>query len=274
MSDRQTPGSSHGERSARGRWLLRLFPATWRQAYGCEFLAMIDERPPGLRDTIDILISAVDARVRPAAWVPSVRREEARERGLALQSAGGPSPAPTPGTTIRVGGASAEPRRPAAQRRFSRRTFLRNALMGSVAVAAAGAGAGIYAYSSPEQRDGFGTRFVVPKDEIPAVGADPVVNEDGRFWLINNEDGVLALYWRCTHLGCTVPWSGGANPNRVFQCPCHGSTFTRYGERTAGPAPRPLDLMNTWVTTDGDLVVDTGNILVRDTYEPAQAVRV
>jgi menaquinol-cytochrome c reductase iron-sulfur subunit len=67
---------------------------------------------------------------------------------------------------------------------------------------------------------------------------------------------------RCTHVGCpTQPGGvvdhGGAKDVRTaggedvhliptngvasFGCPCHGSVFDGEGNRTAGPAPRPLD---------------------------------
>ena len=257
----------------RGTRLLRLFPKAWREVYGAEFLALIEDCPPGPRDAIDILVSAVDARLRPSAWIAASRQEMQRERGLVLQAASGPAPVPEPGTRIRVGGVAAGHSTPVADRRFSRRTFLRNALVGSVVVAAGGSGAAIFAYSSPEPTSTFGSRIVVPISEVPAVGADPVKYADGRFWLIHNDDGVLALHWRCTHLGCTVPWEPADATGPKFRCPCHRSGFNRLGERVEGPAPRPLDVMNAWVTTEGDLVVDTGNIIVRETYEPSQAVR-
>jgi Rieske Fe-S protein len=41
---------------------------------------------------------------------------------------------------------------------------------------------------------------------------------------------------RCTHVGCPVV----ATP-QGFACPCHGSQFDPKGQRTAGPAIRPLD---------------------------------
>ena len=56
---------------------------------------------------------------------------------------------------------------------------------------------------------------------------------------------MLALYWKCVHLGCTVPWNAGRSE---FICPCHGSVYNPNGVRIAGPAPRPLDYMG--VTVD------------------------
>ncbi len=43
--------------------LLRLYPRAWRQRYEAEFLAMLEDRPPSLRDRIDILRGAIDARL-------------------------------------------------------------------------------------------------------------------------------------------------------------------------------------------------------------------
>ena len=50
----------------------------------------------------------------------------------------------------------------------------------------------------------------------------------GKFYLARLEDGgFLALHRKCTHLGCTVPWS---KDQRKFVCPCHASSYDmRYG---------------------------------------------
>lgn len=45
--------------------LLRLYPAVWRDRYGAEFEALLADRPPGLRDRLDIARGALDARLRP-----------------------------------------------------------------------------------------------------------------------------------------------------------------------------------------------------------------
>ncbi len=44
--------------------LIRCYPARWRARYGDEFLALLEERPLGPYDVLDILIGALDARLR------------------------------------------------------------------------------------------------------------------------------------------------------------------------------------------------------------------
>jgi len=47
------------------RFLLRLYPAAWRARYEDEFLAVLEERPLSPFDVIDIMLGALDARLRP-----------------------------------------------------------------------------------------------------------------------------------------------------------------------------------------------------------------
>jgi cytochrome b6-f complex iron-sulfur subunit len=120
---------------------------------------------------------------------------------------------------------------------------------------------------------GFGGPIPVTPDRIPAVGADPIVIREGRFYLLNLEagetpngeatpGGALALWRKCPHLGCTIPF----RPDFEFQgrkgwfrCPCHGSTYTKEGGIIVfGPAPRPMDVFPIEVQGDGGLVVETG----------------
>ena len=44
--------------------LVRCYPARWRDRYGDEFLAILEERPLGPYDVADILLGAFDARLR------------------------------------------------------------------------------------------------------------------------------------------------------------------------------------------------------------------
>ncbi len=114
--------------------------------------------------------------------------------------------------------------------------------------------------------------FVSP-ERIPAPGDDPVVIAEGRFFLLNLEagttpnrektdGGLLALWQKCPHLGCTVPWRPDFSflgRTGWFLCPCHGSTYTKEGGiLVAGPAPRPLDRFAIEVQEDNSIVVNTG----------------
>jgi cytochrome b6-f complex iron-sulfur subunit len=71
--------------------------------------------------------------------------------------------------------------------------------------------------------------------------------------------GIVALYQRCVHLGCRVPF---CQTSQWFECPCHGSKYNRVGEKKAGPAPRGLDRFYATQSGDGSIVVDTGNIFL------------
>jgi cytochrome b6-f complex iron-sulfur subunit len=71
------------------------------------------------------------------------------------------------------------------------------------------------------------------------------------------EAGVIALYQKCPHLGCRVPW---CDTSQWFECGCHGSQYNRVGEKKGGPAPRGMDMFP--VSIDGGRVtVDTGLVI-------------
>ena len=159
---------------------------------------------------------------------------------------------------------------PGAAKRVTRRSFLRNAVLGSVGVVLLELTGGFVYFFWPNKTGAFGSKVTVAKAALPAVGADPYVNQAGKFYIINNDDGALALYWKCVHLGCTVPWNKGEGH---FHCPCHGSVYDRHGVRIAGPAPRPLDLMLMDVDSSGNVTVNTGKITTRSDFKPEQATK-
>jgi cytochrome b6-f complex iron-sulfur subunit len=70
------------------------------------------------------------------------------------------------------------------------------------------------------------------------------------------EQGFVALYQRCPHLGCRVPW---CQSSQWFECPCHGSKYNRVGEKKAGPAPRGMDRFAILIG-GGQLTINTSDI--------------
>lgn len=69
--------------------------------------------------------------------------------------------------------------------------------------------------------------------------------------------GLAALWQKCVHLGCRVPW---CESSQGFECPCHGSKYNYHGEYEAGPAPRNLDRF-TVEDTGGRLIINTGVVI-------------
>jgi cytochrome b6-f complex iron-sulfur subunit len=130
-------------------------------------------------------------------------------------------------------------------------------------------GASTLQFLSPRPVEGaFGGIITAgPVDSFPP--GTVVEFPDGRFFLVRLEDsGFLALYRRCTHLGCAVGWHAG---EARFSCPCHGSHFDIAGDVQNPPAPRALDTFA--VTIEDNLVlVDTSRPIQRDTYTPDQLV--
>ncbi|MDQ3695409.1 MAG: Rieske 2Fe-2S domain-containing protein [Chloroflexota bacterium] len=158
-----------------------------------------------------------------------------------------------------------------AGRKTQRRSFVRNAALGAVGAASLTTAAGFGMLLWPNKTGAFGSELTVNPGDIPPVDGTPFRNIQGRFFLVHNQDGLMALYTKCPHLGCTVPWLGPPESDQAFQCPCHGSMYNYNGVLTAGPAPRPMDYMR--VTVEGGAVmVDTGEIMQRAAYEPGQAV--
>ncbi|MCC6315669.1 MAG: Rieske (2Fe-2S) protein [Thermomicrobiales bacterium] len=157
--------------------------------------------------------------------------------------------------------------------RVQRRTFVRNATLGAVGSTLAVVAAGFGGLMWPNKTGAFGSKLIVPADDVPPVDGVPFRNVAGKFYLIHNTDGLMALYTKCPHLGCTVPYVGPADSPHAFQCPCHGSMYDYEGDRTGGPAPRPMDYMTVTVEPDGSVMVNTGEIHTRESYDPSQTVK-
>jgi len=62
----------------------------------------------------------------------------------------------------------------------------------------------------------------------------------------------LAINTICTHKKCEVDFDGSS-----FECPCHGSTYSKTGKVTGGPATKNLrSYKTTYNADDGTLEID------------------
>lgn len=80
-----------------------------------------------------------------------------------------------------------------------------------------------------------------PEGQTTSIAVSQPTFSDARVFIRNKNGQIIAIWNRCSHLGCPVEYSQGGDS---FVCPCHGSAFNSLGLRTAGPAPRPLDRFN------------------------------
>ena len=153
--------------------------------------------------------------------------------------------------------------------KLNRRNFLQivwGAVGGLVALEIGGIS---LAYMQPRLAEGeFGNLITAGEVDVFPPGSVTHIS-NGRFYLTRLEDGgFLALYQRCTHLGCSVPWDQAEGK---FICPCHNSQFTADGNVLNPPAPRPLDLFPVTIQ-DGMVKVDTSAPITRKDFDPSQAV--
>ena len=157
------------------------------------------------------------------------------------------------------------------KRRLTRREFVGMAWAVSLVGLFGQAGVALLDYLKPRlNAGGFGSKIIAGRPKEFRNNTVSLVQQ-GHFYISRLEDGsFLALWQRCTHLGCTVPWR---QDEKQFHCPCHSSLFNTRGEVTGGPAPRPLDIFPIELV-DGNLVVDTSSPITRDKFDPSQSKHV
>lgn len=131
------------------------------------------------------------------------------------------------------------------------------------------AGIGLFRFIAPRiDPDGFGGLVKAGRVEEFLPGTVSRIQK-GRFYISRLEDGgFLALWQRCPHLGCTVPW---LETEERFHCPCHSSIFNFKGTLISGPAPRSMDQFPIEIV-EGEVVVDTGTPIQRDELEDSMIV--
>jgi cytochrome b6-f complex iron-sulfur subunit len=163
----------------------------------------------------------------------------------------------------------------------TRRQFFNRSAITLLAVGAAGFGGSVLAFLWPKIGAGFGAK--IPVGQLDDL-VDQIQQNDGALylsealaWLVQYppdalpkamkaysgpvltgmENGIVALYQKCVHLGCRVPF---CESSQWFECPCHGSQYNRVGEKKGGPAPRGLDRFAVQIGTQ--VIIDTSDIVL------------
>ena len=217
--------------------------------------------------------------------------DEARARADEARAATGAVPA----KRAKSGVARYEPVDP-EELGVTRRQFFNRGVLTGLALGVSGFGAAALAFLWPSQAGGSGTKVTVGSVsdvEASFEKKEPFYNASAKVYIqpypedalpkakkvYGNEPGVLAgmaagyvaLYQKCPHLGCRVPW---CQTSQWFECPCHGSKYNRVGEKKGGPAPRGMDRFSMEVAGN-NIVVDTavvvqGPPIGTDTTGPGQ----
>jgi len=155
----------------------------------------------------------------------------------------------------------------------SRRNFVLGSFWTGISVTLLGSVGLFLDFFYPRTVTGFGGAVSGGKVTDYPRGGEPKHFLTGKFWIVNldpaesrpggsgNGEGLLALYHKCPHLGCTVPWKVGFSyegDKGWYRCPCHGSTYSKAGVRVFGPAPRSMDTMKVEIDDAGNITVQTG----------------
>ena len=170
----------------------------------------------------------------------------------------------------------------------TRRKFLNRAALGLFGGGFLGSlGISMLAFIWPKLKGGFGSK--INAGPLAALRSQVVVGDgtirplffpEAQAWLVPMEGsqipgssfeglpvvagaeggdaGLMALWQKCVHLGCRVPECASS---QGFECPCHGSKYNYHGEYDSGPAPRNLDRFALEIDGQGNLIIDTGNVV-------------
>jgi cytochrome b6-f complex iron-sulfur subunit len=141
---------------------------------------------------------------------------------------------------------------PETEQEISRRAFFAKLGLRSLGVAAVGTLTFYYQYLSPNVL--FEASPVVNAGKAENYPLDSVTLDAATgIYLIHVGEGFFSLNAVCTHLGCLTTWKPDLG---IIACPCHGSKFSREGQKLAGPAPKPLPWLKTWMSDDANILVD------------------
>ena len=158
----------------------------------------------------------------------------------------------------------------ANKRGMSRRDFFRVTWLAGMGLGLGGFAAASLGFLWPTLRGGFGAKIDLGrvedlKRELATLPGGLKYFAEARAYLLLydgngadnvyktvSQEGLLAVYQKCAHLGCRVPF---CETSKWLECPCHGSRYNKAGEYQFGPAPTglahfPITVANGTVTVD------------------------
>ncbi len=139
---------------------------------------------------------------------------------------------------------------------LERRTFLSRIWKWGIAIMAGAAAWTSWDFLQPAAGQAGGPIATIAPDAVPSETVVEIPTMRG--YLTESEGEVVPLWWKCPHLGCKVPWCESSGQ---FECPCHGSVYSRIGEYRRGPAPRGMDKYE-FEIVDGIVVPDTSKVIL------------
>ncbi len=136
-----------------------------------------------------------------------------------------------------------------------RRQFLAWLGWGGLALSGLLTWLGSLRYLVPNVATGPHTVLKIGRPEEFPIGSKRFLPEV-RAYVIRDDAGFHVMSALCTHLGCAtnaVDWG--------YLCPCHGSKFDPWGRVLRGPATRSLPWFKLSLGPDGQLMVDTQQVV-------------
>src|SRR6188768_1404871 len=133
-----------------------------------------------------------------------------------------------------------------AKENFNRRDFLKTSLksiaIGSLALSAID----VKKLLAEAEHSPSSVSKVINLSDYPALGSVGGNADVGKAMVFRTGDSkFMTISTVCTHKKCDVDFDGSG-----FECPCHGSTYTKTGKVTNGPATKNLKSYKTTYNAD------------------------
>ena len=137
--------------------------------------------------------------------------------------------------------------------KINRRDFLlkgaKAAAVGAIAFSSLDIIKLVAASKESETEKSTGADKIINISDYPALGRTGGYEEVSKNILVirTSSSKFLAINTVCTHKKCDVDFDGSS-----FECPCHGSTYSKTGKVTGGPSTKNLKTYKTEYNADNN----------------------